>query len=92
MKIAIRMFCAGLAAAALAGCANKKVTYGDVTGNPSPELQSLTQTPKEYHNDFALSSSTNLRMFWDDLAHVFYSNSPSRLSPFPITTTGGQPR
>ena len=92
MKTALRVFCIGLAVAAIAGCnSDKKVTYHDVTSNPEPELQSLEQTPKEFHNDFALSSSTDLRLFWDDLAHAFYTNKPSRLSGYPIVVTGGQP-
>jgi hypothetical protein len=84
--------CVVTIAALLTGCNNDKVSYKDVTSDLTPELQSTAQTPREFHNDFATAANQNLRMFWDDLARTFYTDHPSRLSPYPITYTGGHPR
>lgn len=81
-----------LAATLLVGCnSTNNVSYKSITSNPNPELRGLATRPADAHNAFALASSQNLRMFNDDLARTFYTNHPSRLSPFPIMYTSGQP-
>lgn len=92
MKTLASMIVVSVVAMSLTGCNNNRVTYKSVTSDLTPELQATAQTPREFHNDFAVMANTNLRGFWDDLARVFYTDHPSRLSPYPITYTGGNPR
>lgn len=74
---------------ALVGCGNKHVTQKEITGDLTPELRGVSLTPAEAHNAFALSSNQNLRMLSDDLGNMFYTNTPSRLSRYPIVNNTG---
>jgi hypothetical protein len=58
----------------------------------TPELEGLAMRPVDAHNQFRTSSNQNFRSMSDDIARLWYTDSPSRLSPFPVTPTSGQPR
>ena len=77
------------ACVALVGCGNKHVTQKEITGDLTPELRGTSLRPAEAHNAFALTSNQNLRMLSDDLGELFYTNTPSRLSPYPIVNNTG---
>jgi len=80
-------------AVCLSGCnSDRDVSYKHITGHLTPELKGLAERPVDDHNAFAIASNEDLRMFWDDIGRSLYTDQPTRLSPFPITYTSGQPR
>ena len=72
-------------AACLIGCGHKLPKL-------SPEMRGLSLTKAEAHNNFVVSAVQNGRSVSDDLARTFLTDSPSRLSPYPVVSTGGMPR
>jgi hypothetical protein len=82
-------------AATVGGCKTgdaSPVSYKAVSHDPTPELRGLEQRPIDIDAHLAYMINHNWRMLSDDLGRVFYTDHPSRLSPFPITMTSGQPR
>lgn len=63
---------------ALGGCSSS------VNSDPSPALDTLSQTDFEIHNALVLQRDTNFRMLWEDLGRIWMTDRPSRLSPKPI--------
>jgi hypothetical protein len=61
-------------------------------GNVSPEMKGLSLTHDEVKLDRKVAMNQNKRMISDDLAHTFYLDHPSRLSPYPVTYTSGLSR
>ena len=93
MKTPACLISAAALAVWLTGCnSDRDVSYKHITGDLTPELKGLEERPVDDHNAFAISSNTNLRMFWDDIGRSLYLDTPSRLSPYPIINTTGQPR
>jgi len=93
MKTSACLISVAVLAVGVVGCdSNKNVSYKHITSHLTPELQGLAERPVDDHNAFAVSSNQNLRMFWDDVGRSLYLDQPSRLSPYPITYTSGQPR
>ena len=86
--------CAALGIGALlTGCSSKdSVSASAIRWNLSPELRGIAETPDEGKNALAIYMDTNTRAMWDDIARSFYTDHPSRLSPYPITYTSGNPR
>lgn len=81
--------------AVLVGCSSSnpnRVSFGAIRGNLTPELQGLTDRPVDNQRNVAVTNNQNWRMMSDDLGRVFYTDHPSRLSPYPITYTSGNPR
>jgi len=60
------------------------VSQSAIFGNLTPELMGLSKRPVDFYSDFALSTNTNLREFWDDWDRAWLIDRPSRLSPKPI--------
>lgn len=89
---------AGLAASALVltGCSSSNavndVSFGAITGNPTPELQNTSERPSDMDRNYAVARNVNRRGFWNDLGRAFYVDHPSWMSPYPITRTSGIPR
>jgi hypothetical protein len=80
-------------AVCLGGCnSNRDVSYKHITSHLTPELKGLSERPVDDHNAFAITSNSNLRLFWDDIGRSLYTDTPSRLSPMPVINTTGQPR
>lgn len=92
----IRSICTvGLLAGTLAltACASKNdVSYGAISRNLTPELQGLQERPIDVSRNMRVAQNQNWRMFSDDLGRFFYTDHPSRLSPFPVVDTSGNPR
>lgn len=84
-----------LAAALLVGCGSSSpydVSFDAISGNLTPELQGLTDRPVDEQRNLAVTNNMNWRLMFDDLGRAFYTDHPSRLSPYPITYTSGNPR
>ncbi len=80
------------AATSLMGCAGDATSYKSIAGDPTPDLAGLVERPVDIDRHIAYMRNTNWRSASDDLGRVFYTDHPSRLSPFPIVATSGQPR
>jgi hypothetical protein len=84
--------------ASAAGCATRpaerrhQVSYAAISGNLTPELQTLHERPVDVHRNMAVNQNQSWRMFWNDLGRVWYTDHPSRLSSFPVVSTSGNPR
>lgn len=79
---------------AFAGCRAdpQDVSWGAVQSNLTPELDGITDRPEDFERHMAVTFNTNMRNFWDDVTRVWYIDSPSRLSPYPIANTSGKPK
>lgn len=58
----------------------------------SPNFSGLALTNAEARNSRAVMRDQNYRMISDDWNRMWYTDHPSRLSPFPVTYTSGNPR
>lgn len=78
----------------LAGCQSKQdpLSYKAIRSDPTPELQGTGERPVDINRHLAVVDNLNLRMASDDLGRIWYTNSPSYLSPMPVTTLSGVPR
>ena len=76
----------------LGGCAQDDVSFRSIRFNLSPELASTADRPDDIERHLAVMSDLNMRSFWDDVQRVWYVDHPSRLSPYPIISTSGNPR
>lgn len=99
MKIPVRSALLTVAAASLigvAGCsknsASSDVSYAAITGNLSPELAGLAERPIDRDRNLKNSMQLELRMLNDDIYRAMYWDHPSRLTPYPIPYTSGEPR
>jgi len=79
--------------ACLGGCQSGVSTdFNSIAANPTPELQGTVERRIDVDRHMAITNDLNKRMFSDDLGRSFYTDHPSRLSPFPILSTSGMPR
>ena len=95
MRIFAGLTLGALAAAVLVGCSSSRphnVSFGSISGNLTPELEGLTDRPVDNERNVAVTNNMNWRMFSDDLGRALYVDHPSRLSPYPITYSSGNPR
>ncbi len=95
MRILAGLTLGAFAAAVLVGCSSSSphnVSFGAISGNLTPELEGLTDRPVDNKRNVAVTNNMNWRMFSDDLGRALYVDHPSRLSPYPITYTSGNPR
>ena len=67
-------------------------SYGAISGDLTPELRGTAERPIDIDRHYAVMRNNNYRMAADDWIRMWYLDHPSRLSPFPITYTSGQPR
>lgn len=84
---------ATLSAAALAGCESSSgaYSYSNIARNITPEMSTLTERPVDVDRHIAVNNNQNLRMMNNDWGRIFYTHQPSRLSPYPVYGTSGQP-
>lgn len=69
----------------LAGCASSSDPQTEmIRKNPTPELDTLYQTPDDVQNVLAIMENENRRMRNQDLGRVFYTDRPSRLTREPV--------
>ena len=77
----------------LAGCSSKEgVSFTAIRNHLSPELAGVADRPDDIKRDLAVMADMDSRMFWDDVQRTLYIDQPSRLSPYPIIYTSGNPR
>jgi hypothetical protein len=78
---------------ALTGCQRMDpLSYKSIRSDPTPELQGTGERPVDINRHLAVVDNLNMRMASDDLGRIWYTNSPSYLSPMPVTTLSGVPR
>ena len=66
---------------------SNRTVFNDLT----PELMTLTERPVDVTSDISVNTNSDIRSFWTDLGRVFMLDTPSRLSPYPIVNTTGNP-
>ena len=87
---------------ALAGCSTSpgtkasdevysNVSYSYIKSNLTPELQGLSERSIDIDRNMAVTGNQNLRMMWGDLGRAFFFDKPSKLTPFDVVNTTGQP-
>ncbi|MHC4108362.1 MAG: hypothetical protein ACYSTY_09795 [Planctomycetota bacterium] len=76
----------------LGGCAKDPYSFKSIRNNLSPELASLADRPDDIDRHTAVMSDVNMRAFWDDVVRAWHIDHPTRLSPYPVTYTSGNPR
>jgi len=81
-----------LAASAFIGCSSNDVSTNAILSNLTPELLGLNERPIDIKSHMAVTGNVELREMWGDLGRAVYIDHPSRLSPYPIVYTSGQPR
>ena len=81
------------ATVALTGCVTnpQNVGYYAIKTDLTPELQGVTERGVDIDRNMAVTGNQNLRMMWGDLGRMWLFDKPSRLSPYDIIATSGQP-
>ncbi len=97
MRILAGLILGALSGAVLVGCSSSPsspydVSFNAIRGDLTPELQGMTDRPVDDQRNMAVAYNQNKRMFFDDLGRAWYTDHPSRLSPYPVTYTSGNPR
>lgn len=82
-----------LALATLGGCSSDPddVSFDALKRDLTPHILGLTERDVDVERNMAVIGNQNLRMMWGDLGRLFFFDAPSRLSPYDIISTGGQP-
>jgi hypothetical protein len=70
-----------LAVLALAGCGTNEGRTTSYRLNPTPDVDTLSQSHEEIENAVTISYDYNFRQLNSDLGRVFMTDRPSRLSP-----------
>ena len=96
MRISVRS--AALATSILAGafmasgCTSDKYhTWDYIKGNLTPEMAGISETKLDQDRDLAVNNDTDWRAFSDDWGRVWLTDQPTKLSPYPLVNTGGNP-
>ncbi len=97
MRILAGLILVALGGAVLVGCSSSPtspydVSFDAIRGDLTPELRAMTGRLVDEQRNMAVAFNQNGRMFYDDLGRAFYTDHPTRLSPYPITYTSGHPR
>ncbi len=74
----------------LAGC-QTATSFSGLSGNLTPNLAATVERPIDMDRHGAVTMNQNWRSAVDDLGRAFYTDHPSRLSPFPIIATRNAP-
>jgi len=81
---------ASLVIATVSGCDYlHEDNFGSISGDLTPELQTLSERPSDVHRNMAVSDNQDLRMLNEDLGRVWMTNGPSQLTPYPVVNTTG---
>ena len=77
----------------LGGCSSdpSDVSFDAITSDLTPHLVGLTERDVDIDRNIAVITNQNDRMVWGDLGRMFLWDRPSRLSPYDIISTSGQP-
>ena len=82
------------ATAGMNGCSSSNpndVSFNAIKSDLTPHIMGLSERDVDVELNMAVIINQNLRMFWGDLGRVWFFDRPSRLSPYDIISTGGQP-
>lgn len=84
---------AAIALVTLAGCSSdpNDVSFDAITSDLTPHLLGITERDVDADRNIAVIKNQNYRMMWGDLGRAFLWDRPSRLSPYDIISTSGQP-
>lgn len=84
---------AAIALVTLAGCSSdpSDVSFDAITSDLTPHLLGITERDVDADRNIAVIKNQNYRMMWGDLGRAFLWDRPSRLSPYDIISTSGQP-
>ncbi len=79
--------------ALLGGCkADPNSTdFASVKSNLTPEMQGTSERPVEIEMNMAMNANQDTRGIWDDLGRLWLTDRPTKLSPYPIMGTSGNP-
>ncbi len=92
MRNLVKLFVIAVCLIVVSGCGSSRSTdFDSLRKNLTPELQGLTDRPVDNQRNFAVRENQNWRMFSDDLNRALFLDHPSRLSPYPILYTNGNP-
>ncbi len=94
MKLIQRIAVFTIAVAMLTGCESstpKSGGLGAILADLTPELQGYQERPIDVKRNLAIVNNANLRGLSDDLGRTFYTNHPSRLTPYPVMSLSGNP-
>ncbi len=82
-----------LALVAIAGCKAdpQNTDLKSLTSNLTPELYNTSERQVDVDVNWAMNANQDLRSAKNDLGRFWLTDQPSRLSPFPITSTNGLP-
>lgn len=82
---ALAIVSVALAGLAGVGCSNSSnPQLAEFRGNPTPELDTLSQRHDDIQNRIVVTNDTNLRMMNEDIGRFWFFDRPSRLSPTTI--------
>ena len=85
--------CSLLAVGFIGGCGQSDpYSFKSIRNDLSPELAGAADRPDDIDRHTAVMADINMRSYWDDFTRIFYIDHPSRLSPYPIVNTSGNPR
>ena len=75
------------------GCAPdpNDVSFDAIKKDLTPHILGLTERDVDVERNMAVIKNQNMRMVWGDLGRLFLFDRPSRLSPYDIISTSGQP-
>jgi hypothetical protein len=79
----------------VAGCESSgsgAASFDSISSDLTPEMKTLGERPEDVEGHMAYTFNHENRMFWGDMGRVWYTDHPTRLSPFPIISTTGVPR
>ena len=78
---------------AVTGCAPdpNDVSFDALKKDLTPHILGLTERDVDVERNMAVIGNQNMRMVWGDLGRFFLFDRPSRLSPYDIISTSGQP-
>tara|TARA_B100000900_G_scaffold18104_1_gene14209 strand:+ start:379 stop:672 length:294 start_codon:yes stop_codon:yes gene_type:complete len=77
----------------LTGCASdpNDVSFDALTNDLTPHILGISERDVDMQRNMAVIENQNMRMMWGDFGRFFLWDAPSRLSPYDIISTGGQP-
>jgi len=95
-RAAFRSSCLIVAIGAIAGmngCTSNPndVSFNAIKSDLTPHIMGLSERDVDIQLNMAVVGNQNLRMFWGDLGRMWLFDRPSRLSPYDIISTSGQP-
>ncbi len=79
--------------ALLGGCkaSPENTDFASIKGNLTPEMLGTSERPVETDLNWAMNANQDTRGMWDDVGRFWLTDRPTKLSPYPIMSTSGNP-